>query len=281
MNTQVAQLETSLQCYVQSIALLGPGLVDWNEARAILSGKRDYRESGFEIPPVTWLPAAERRRVGKMVRLALIVGKMATQDAGLDAAELATVFTSSSGDGDNCDAIFKTLAHPESSERFISPTRFHNSVHNAPAGYWSIANQCMLPSTSLCAYDASFSVGLLEACCQVVSAGQSVLLISSDVRYPYPLSGIRPMECDFAVAMVLSATENDAVQAKLTLNYTTAPMSRMDATELEALRLSNPSARSLPLLEILANKTNGSSSSSSGTVYLEYLDPLSLEVRVD
>ena len=124
MNARINCSENMLKCYVHSVAILGPGLASWNEAQAILLGRKDYRETGFEIPPVTWLPAAERRRVGKMVRLALTVGRTAVQDAGVDASELATVFTSSSGDGDNCDAIFKTLAHPESSERFISPTPF-------------------------------------------------------------------------------------------------------------------------------------------------------------
>lgn len=122
--------------------------------------------------PVTWLSATERRRVGKMVRLALTVGRTAVQAAYVDAGKLATVFTSSSGDGDNCDAIFTTLAATEKSERFISPTRFHNSVHNAAAGYWSIANQCMMPSTSLCAYNASFAAGLMEACCQAMWTGE-------------------------------------------------------------------------------------------------------------
>ena len=281
MKTRVDRSEATLQCYVQSIAILGPGLANWNDALSILSGKQNFCKSAFDIPPVTWLPAAERRRVGKMVRLALTVGKAAIQDAGMDARDLATVFTSSSGDGDNCDAIFQTLAHPESSERFISPTRFHNSVHNAPAGYWSIANQCTLPSTSLCAYDASFSAGLLEACCQVRSSGKSILLISSDVMYPYPLSGIRPMDSDFAVAMILSLSANNTTQAKLTLNCTSQPMSRMDTPELEALRSSNPSARSLPLLQVLADKIETRGHDFSSMVYLEYLEPLSLEVRID
>ena len=48
-------------------------------------------------------------------------------------------------------------------ERELSPTRFHNSVHNAPAGYWSIATQSREPSTSLCRDDESFQAALLEA----------------------------------------------------------------------------------------------------------------------
>ncbi|MCC7090716.1 MAG: beta-ketoacyl synthase chain length factor [Nitrosomonas sp.] len=272
--------EDRLQCHVQSIAILGPGLPDWNVALSILDGEQRYQRADFEIPAVTWLPATERRRVGKMVRLALTVGNAAVQAAAIDARQLATVFTSSSGDGDNCDAIFTTLAHTEKSERFISPTRFHNSVHNAPAGYWSIANQCTLPSTSLCAYDASFAAGLVEACSQALWTGEPILLISSDVMYPYPLSDIRPIGSNFAVAMVLNPVVTDAALATLTLGYAAESETRMEMPELDELRLSNPSARCLPLLQAIAQKALHSDHTAPKKVHLEYVEPLSLEVMV-
>ena len=93
--------EDRLQCHVLSIGLLGPGLPDWNVAQSILSGEQKYQRADFEIPAVTSLPPTERRRVGKMVRLALTVGNAAVKGAAIDANQLATVFTSSSGDGDN------------------------------------------------------------------------------------------------------------------------------------------------------------------------------------
>ena len=49
----------------------------------------------------------------------------------------------------------------------ISPTRFHNSVHNAAAGYWTIGAGCMQATTALSAYDATFAEGLLEALAQL------------------------------------------------------------------------------------------------------------------
>lgn len=273
--------DNMLQCYVQSIAVLGPGLPDWAATQSVLCGQQSYQKNEFQIPPVTWLPATERRRVGNLVRLALSVGQAAIKTANIDARELTTVFASSSGDGDNCHAMFTVLAHGENSERSISPTRFHNSVHNAPAGYWSIANQCKLPSTSLCAYDASFAVGLLEACCQSMTIGKQVLLISSDVMYPYPLSGIRPMNSNFAVAMVLNAVATNTVLARLILRCATEPVSRMENRELDALCFSNPSARSLPLLQTIARKVHRSEQTLPEMVRLEYLAPLSLEILVD
>ena len=71
-----------------------------------------------------------------------------------------TVFASSGGDSEVLDKICTALTLPD---RPVSPTQFHHSVHNTPAGYWSIATGCTQPSLSLSAYDSSFSAGLLEA----------------------------------------------------------------------------------------------------------------------
>ena len=57
-----------------------------------------------------------------------------------DAATLATVFSASGADGHNCHALCEQLA---TDDRQLSPTRFHNSVHNAAAGYWSVATGAM------------------------------------------------------------------------------------------------------------------------------------------
>src|SRR6185436_6052055 len=94
-----------------------------------------------------------------------------------------------------------------SAEREISPTRFHNSVHNAAAGYWSIATRSREPSTSLCCYDASFAAGLLESAAQVASDPRQVALISYDEPYPEPLHATRPIASEFGVALILSPEE--------------------------------------------------------------------------
>jgi len=67
-------------------------------------------------------PPAERRRYPIPVKLALAVGQEAFQNAGRDAANTATVFTSSSGEGETLHQMCEALA---SAEREVSPTRFH------------------------------------------------------------------------------------------------------------------------------------------------------------
>lgn len=50
---------------------------------------------------------------------------------------------------------------------------------------------------------------------------------------------------------------------------------------LEEARLSNPSARCLPLLQVVARKTLYSDHADPTTIHLEYVEPLSLEVVVE
>src|SRR6185312_6738790 len=192
-------------------------------------------------------PPAEQRRAGRVVRLALAIGAQAVADAGIPAGNLPAVFASSGGDGDNCHEICVALA---SEERAISPTRFHNSVHNAAAGYWSIAHACQAPSTALCALDASFGAGLLEALLQLQTGAEAVLLLAYDVDYPPPLREHRPIPDAFGVALVLGAalalgSARDE-RASLQVTLTQAPATRLADPALEALRTSIPSARALP-----------------------------------
>src|SRR3546814_8872974 len=97
--------------------------------------------------------------------------------------------------------ISAELATPE---RIVSPTDFHNSVHNAAAGYWGIGTGSRAPSTTLAGYDASFALGLLEAGLQVVGDRRAVLLVVFDVPAPEPLLHARPMAMPASCALWLS-----------------------------------------------------------------------------
>jgi len=215
----------------------------------VLSGAVAYASRQAELPPAAGLPPAERRRVGRAVKLALAVGQEAA--AGRNLGRLATVFTASGADGDNCHEICQMLA---TSDRQISPTRFHNSVHNAPAGYWSIANAAMAPSTSLCAYDGSFGAGLLEAACSVQVTRAPVLLIAYDTGYPEPLRRVRPIADAFGLALLLSPEPTAGTLGRIGVRLTAAAADVMADPALESLRTAYPAARGLPLLVALARR---------------------------
>ena len=161
-----------LAAQIEGIGLLGPGLDGWTGSVALLEGRSPYIPQPTVLPVPDGLPPAERRRIGRVVKLALGVGLQALSKAGLDPAALPAVFASSGGDGHNCHEICQALSLDD---RMISPTRFHNSVHNAPSGYWGIATRSREAVTSVSCFDASFGAGLLEAArqfgCDLLSMG--------------------------------------------------------------------------------------------------------------
>ncbi len=151
-------------------------------------------------PAVSLLPPAERRRCAPSVAWALAVAQEAVAASGLDAGEFAVVFASSDGDGDIVHRLCTALATPAAA---VSPTDFHNSVHNAATGYWSIGAHSQAASTAICAYDGSFAAGLLEAACQIATEARPVLLVAVDLPYPPPLAAHRPVRHGLAVALAL------------------------------------------------------------------------------
>jgi hypothetical protein len=255
---------------IEGVALIGPGFSDWAAARALLAGEIPYAPAASAVPATALLPPNERRRSGVAVKVALAAGAAALAACGREPSGIATVFASSSADGDTCHAICEQLA---GSERLISPTRFHNSVHNAPAGYWSIATRSMAPSTSVCAYDSSFGAGLLEAGALARARGEAVLLIAYDAPYPEPLRAKRPVADSFGLGMVLAPGGSARSMAELRLGLSAVAPGMLEDPALEALRRAIPSARCLPLLRLLAR-------GERGTAVLDYQDGLSLEAAV-
>jgi hypothetical protein len=180
--------------------VLAPGLEGWATAARVLCGETPHEPKPVARPNVTVLPAAERRRAAPSVAWSLAVAQEAVAGSALDAGGLAVVFVSSDGDGDIVHRLCTALAAPGAQ---VSPTDFHNSVHNAATGYWSIGAHSTAPSTAMCAFDASFAAGLLEAATQVQAEEKPVLLVAVDLPYPAPLAPHRPVRHGFAAALVL------------------------------------------------------------------------------
>jgi len=260
-----------LTAYLDGIGLIGPGLDSWLAARPILAGTAPYESRPLTVAAPQSLPPAERRRTGLAIKVALAVAQEACAAGQLDARQLAAVFSSSGADNDNCDSICKVLA---SDDRHISPTRFHNSVHNAPAGYWGIASGAMTPATVLCAHDGSFGAGLLEALTQVAVEGWGTLLVTYDMPYPDPLHTKRPLPSAFGIALALMPERSAQSLARIELSLSDAAPDALAEPELEALRRAIPSARGLPLLQAVAR-------GAGGQVILDYLAPLRLAVGIE
>ena len=238
--------------HLSSVGLCGPGMVDWQTGRAAL---RNERPLSGELPkpaPVI-LPPAEQRRCGQATRFALQVALEAVSAGGIAPTEAAVVFASADADGQNLHYILESLATPEHE---VSPTRFHNSVHNAAAGYWNIATRATTPANSLAAYDCTFAAGLVEAAAQTVTENRPVLLVAFDLPFPSPLHEVRTIPAPFATALMLTpqATATTLAQLAIALEHPRGVESRCAEPELERLRSGNPAAHALPLLQAIARQ---------------------------
>jgi len=258
-----------LGAYVDGVGLLAPGLAGWRAARGVLAGAARYEPGEMPRPSADLLPPAERRRCGDLVKLALHVGGEALASSGARAADLATVFACATGNGEVLHQICETLA---GAARDVSPTRFHNSVHNAAAGYWSIATGSRAPSTSLCAHQGSFAAGLAEAAAQAAAEARSVLLVAYDLPPPPPLAAVVPCAAPCGLALLLAPSPGAASVAALELEPVgDGAATVLDDPALERLRAANAAARALPLLAALA-------AGRARRVLLEWLPGLLLAV---
>ena len=229
---------------IAGIGFWADGLPNWRAARAFAAGAALPADAPARPAPQL-LPANERRRAPASVAVALEVAQAACSDAGVDPASLPSVFASTHGDLAITDYMCATLAEDP---RAISPIRFHNSVHNAAAGYWTIGHGCTRPTTAISAYTATFAQGLLEALAQLATGDDAVLLAAYDAEASGPLGTVTRSRGLLGGALVL-ARGAGAVRLRATLVDGNAaagdgPLARHAA--------GNAGAPMLPLFDALA-----------------------------
>jgi len=238
--------------YINDISVIGPGLINRADTLSILRGESKWNYHDVPKLKPEMLPANERRRTTPLINLALecIQGLLRDYD---DLRSVSTVFVSSDGDLAIADKMCVALAKDN---KIISPTLFHNSVYNAPAGYWSIAALMKGASTSLSAGDASFMCGLQEAITQVEVDGGTVLFVA----YDYPVSGqldkCRHFDYPLAIAFRLGDAAEYKVLGTVELKgvQKDVKVSRCRNISLEPLHEASPIGFGLPLVEALARR---------------------------
>ena len=240
----------TLSAGIEGIGFWAPGLPSWEAAVTHVRDGRPPGEAGKPSPQL--LAPNERRRAPPSVAVALEVALAACQDAGRDPAALPSVFASTHGDLAITDYMCATLADDP---RAISPTKFHNSVHNAAAGYWTIGAGCVRPATALSAHRASFAQGLLEALAQLAGGDEAVLLAAYDTAGTGPLGAVSRSEGLLGGALVLarsdSASRRASIQLRATLLDGDAPTRHGPLARHGA---GNAMAPMLPLFDALAGR---------------------------
>ncbi|HET8942891.1 MAG TPA: beta-ketoacyl synthase chain length factor [Rudaea sp.] len=240
-------MSDALHVGIEGIGVWSPKFADWNLARNHFRGESVDAAVSSARPAPAILPANERRRAPEAVLLALEVAQQACTAADRNPRELPNVFASAYGDLIINDYMCDMLARAPLE---ISPTRFHNSVHNAAAGYWAIASGCMQSSSAISAGWETFGAGLLEAALLALDLQTPVLSVACDVAACGALVDVIPSRSAFAVAMVLAPPSARAI-AQLRVRTQVVSLASTPAMSQSGAN-GNPIALSLPLLQGLA-----------------------------
>ena len=255
--------------YINSLSIAAPNLLGLEQAMPVLTNKKQWQSTQFPKLAPQLLPANERRRMTSYIKLAIHV----TDEVNTTDKSLAAVFASSNGDFFITDHICNTLTM---SPKYVSPTQFHNSVHNAVSGYWAIAANSPAASTSISTGDSTFSSGLLEAVTQVLTLQEDILYVAYDYPATAPLDKFSDVTEPFATAFILSLnkTESTIGKIKVQVSNENININSCKNASLNALQNSNPIAKSLALLEALCLN-------NSSTIYLPYLNNSKLKIEVN
>lgn len=237
---------------VTGIGAWMPGAPDWPALHGVLRGEYGLAEGTPAKPAAEVLPAAERRRAPDSVRLAAEVAAQACRMADRDPAELPCVFASTHGELAITDYVCEILARAPLE---LSPTKFHNSVLNAPAGYWTIATACTAASSAVTAHHCSFAAGLLEAMAYACAEDVPVLFACCDIGSTGPLAEMTRTTLPFGVALVLSPTASTGARIRWSLRNPAAGALPPAALALQAVAGDNPTnAHALALLATLSGR---------------------------
>ncbi len=241
---------SALTATIEGVGFWASGLPSWDAVRDYVA--RDaLPDSAPSRPSPQLLAPNERRRAPDSVAVALEVALAACAAAGRDPASLPSVFASMHGDLAITDYMCSTLA---SDPGAVSPTRFHNSVHNAAAGYWTIGAGCVEPTTAVSSFDATFAQGLIEALVQLRAGAPAVLLVAYDAPSAGPLAKVSRSVGLLGGALVLSRGDGPPAARRGRLRCTlvdgNAPVPKGPLARIAG---GNAMAPMLPLFQALAS----------------------------
>ena len=242
---------------IAGIGVCATGMANWAQAQSVLQS--DILPVLDPLPRLApdCLPPVERRRANATTRLAISAAMQAIQ--GMlpeEVARMATVFSSSDGDGEVLANMLAALSQPQI---VLSPTLFHNSVFNAPAGYWSIGSHSRASSITVSAGAASFVAGLREAYGQVLATGSAVLYVAYDAPFPDALASFvrsaEPFSCALRLAPVAHSRMNG--YGRIEESSPDSDLKERDlppAMELRERFAGNAAADAMPLLRAIAHR---------------------------
>ncbi len=231
---------TDLPDSTKHIGIIGSGWCIPNEDLAM--------ELGFENAAidVSILPAMIRRRTSIATRVAITAAARACSTAETG-NKLPAIFVSCVGEMQVTDKLCQAIARQDYP---LSPSLFHNSVHNTATGYWSLATGNMASMQAMGALEDGFALGLLEAWCQIQTIADQVLLVIYDEAMPEHLLPDYSWEpCAFALVLDANADSCPQIQQPF------QPNGFDETPEVIAFEKHSPAMAALPLFQSLQNVT--------------------------
>lgn len=236
---------------VEGVGFWASRLPGWELARAVMRGERAAPDAAAPRPAPMLLAPTERRRAPDTVALALEVAARACEAAARAPADLPSVFASTHGDLAISDYMCATLA---ATPKLVSPIKFHNSVHNAAAGYWSIGASSYAPYTAISAFEYTFAQGLLEAATQAATEQRAILYVAFDIEARGALATVAPSRGLLGVALVLAPMDSGDPRG-VQLSVEASALEPTGAhTAAAALVADNALAPAMPFFEALARE---------------------------
>jgi len=224
------------------VAILGSGLCIPDED---VAGDLGFADAGVDA---SVLAPMVRRRTSMATRVAITAAGRACTAAGIG-NKLPAIFVSCVGEMQVTDKLCRAITKQEYP---LSPTLFHNSVHNTAAGYWSMATGSMASMQAMGALDDSLALGLLEAWCQLQTVTKQVLLVVYDEAMPEQLlPDYNWKACAFALVLDRETRDRPLIHRPI---QATVPDPALPDIDFPAR---NPAMAALPLFQLLQQTTRG------------------------
>ncbi|MDR9499684.1 MAG: beta-ketoacyl synthase chain length factor [Hydrogenovibrio sp.] len=237
-----------MNLFLQAVGLQAPGLEGWENALPVLQGVQPYQAEPLSRYSPQFLPANERRRTTDTIKLALRTAEDTSQHLSPKArSQLPAVFACVDGD----TAVFAKMAQSTlTDEPMVSPIHFHNSVHNAPAGYWMIGQHNQKAASALSAGEHQLGNSLLETIGQLEEAEPHAMLILYDLPIDPIIENHQPEIVPFGAGLILSLQPGPSPLATLEIEITQGHSYPPETDWFGA----NQAAQILPLLQALARQ---------------------------
>ncbi len=176
--------EPGVKAFVWGQAAWMPGRADVASVLAPTT-EPDPSSSSFRGPSLDRYPSRLMRATSLLTQMCASVAARTVEAAGISGQDVPAVFASSLGEA---TIAIEQLEMMRTGDGRVSPARFKNSVHNTPAGVFSVAFGNHTMSTSLAAGPLSVAYAILEAQLILAEGASEVLVVVGDESMPSPLN---------------------------------------------------------------------------------------------